>query len=62
MGIRAALAFEATTIPRYMERTYRGPRSGQEIAKLLKELNSPGPESDKVLAEVAAMDEAAIKR
>lgn len=62
MGIRAALAFEASTIPRYMERTYRGPKSGQEIAALLKELNSPGPEAENALAQVAGMDEAAIKR
>jgi len=61
MNIRATLAFEGHVIPNYVERTYTGPKSGEQIAALFKEMNNPGPESAKALEQIGRLDEAAVR-
>ncbi len=61
MNIRATLAFEGEVIPGYLERRYKGPTSGAEIAGLLRELNSPGPDAEKALEQIGALDESGLK-
>jgi len=61
MNIRATLAFEGEVIPGYLARTYRGPKSGDEVASLLRALNVPGPGSEKAFDQIAALDEAGLK-
>lgn len=61
MNIRATLAFEGAVIPNYMERTYTGPRSGEQIAAFFRQMNSPGPESAKALEQIGSLDEAGVR-
>ncbi len=61
MRVRATLAFEGQVVPAYLERVYRGPKAGEEIAKLLGSFMSSEGEGHKVPDQIQKLDEIGLK-